>query len=108
MKYFHLKHRVQEAALLAGFLLCSTPMMAQSGIDSLDNGGSLGGDTGTEGTGIEQVVTDPSADSPAARTNPEYYTLSGQRAYSPRRGDIYIIRWREQGKWRMEKVVGRF
>ena len=103
MKYFHLKHRVQEAALLAGFLFCSIPTMAQSGIDSLDNGGSLGGDPETVGTGVEHI----SVKTPATDRAPEYYTLSGQRLQRPRRGDVYIIRWREQGRWRARKAVVR-
>ena len=102
MKYIHLKHRIQEAALLAGFLLCSISLMAQSGIDSLGNGGSLGGDPGSDGTGVEHITTDPSA-KPSVAGNPEYYTLSGQRIQVPRRGDIYIIRWRKQGKWLARK-----
>lgn len=103
MKYFHLKHRVQEAALLAGFLFCSVPSMAQSGIDSLDNGGSLGGDPEAVGTGVELI----SAKTPATGSTPEYYTPGGQRLQMPRRGEVYIIRWREQDEWRARKVVGR-
>ena len=103
MKCFHLKHRVQEAALLASFLFCSIPTMAQSGIDSLDNGGSLGGDPEAVGTGVEHI----SAKTPATDRAPEYYTLAGQRLQMPRRDEVYIIRWREQGRWRARKVVGR-
>lgn len=105
MKYFQLTHRVQETALLAGFLLCSIPLMAQSGIDSLGNGGSLGGDTGTGGTGVEHISTYPSAKPSAADSTPEYYTLTGQRISVPRRGDMYVIRWRKQSKWLARKVV---
>ena len=103
MKCFHLKHRVQEATLLASFLFCSIPTMAQSGIDSLDNGGSLGGDPEAVGTGVEHI----SAKSPATDRTSEYYTLSGQHLQRPRRGDVYIIRWREQGRWRARKAVVR-
>ena len=103
MKCFHLKHRVQEAVLLASFLFCSIPTMAQSGIDSLDNGGSLGGDPEAVGTGVEHI----SAKTPATDRTPEYYTLAGQRLQMPRRGEVYIIRWREQGRWRARKVVVR-
>ena len=101
MKCFHLKHRVQEAALLAGFLFFSIPTMAQSGIDSLDNGGSLGDDPEAVGTGVEHI----SVNTPATDRTPEYYTLAGQRLQMPRRGEVYIIRWREQGRWRTRKVV---
>ena len=101
MKCFHLKHRVQEATLLAGFLFGSITTMAQSGIDSLDNGGSLGGDPEAVGTGVEHI----SVKSPATDHAPEYYTLSGQRVQMPRRGEVYIIKWREQGRWRARKVV---
>ena len=88
---------IKEAIVLVLFL-CSTPSMAQSGIDSLGNGGSLGGDTPPVGTDIKRVDGDAPADS-----QPEYYTLDGRRIPAPRRGELYIIRWREHGVWRESK-----
>ena len=92
---------IKEAMLLA-LLFVSAPLMAQSGIDSLSNGGSLGGDTPPVGTGIARVETDGPAE-PDSQL--EYYTLDGRCIKAPRRGEAYIVRWREQGAWRTKKVV---
>lgn len=92
---------IKEAMLLA-LLFCSAPLMAQSGIDSLGNGGSLGGDTPPVGTGIARVEAEGPAE-PDSRL--EYYTLDGRCIKAPRRGEAYIVRWREQGAWRTKKVV---
>ena len=93
---------VVAAAILAALLLASAPMMAQSGIDTLSNGGSLGGDTPPVGTGIARVEAEGPAE-PDSRL--EYYTLDGRCIKAPRRGEAYIVRWREQGAWRTKKVV---
>ena len=95
---------IKEAIVLALFL-GSTPSMAQSGIDSLGNGGSLGGDTPPVGTDIKRVDGDTPAATPATDSQPEYYTLDGRRIPAPRRGELYIIRWRENGAWRESKQV---
>ncbi len=92
---------IKEAIVLVLFL-CSTPSMAQSGIDSLGNGGSLGGDTPPVETGIERVETDEPVTPDSLL---EYYTLDGRCIEAPRRGEAYIVRWREQGAWRTKKVV---
>jgi len=96
---------VVAAAILATMLLAPAPSMAQSGIDSLGYGGSLGGDTPPVGTGIARVETDKPTGSLAADNQPAYYTLDGRSIKAPRRGEAYIVRWREQGAWRTKKVV---
>ena len=93
---------IKEAVVLVLFL-CSTPSLAQSGIDSLGNGGSLGGDTPPVGTDIKRVDGDTPANSKGTDSQPEYYTLDGRRIPAPRRGELYIIRWREHGVWRESK-----
>jgi len=102
-----LKRMLSSAALLTTLLLCSTPVLAQSGIDSLKSGGSLGGDTPPGGTGVERIVVDSSAQPHAKGSQLAYFTLDGRRIDAPRRGEAYIIRWREQGTWRTRKTVGR-
>ena len=102
-----LKRMLSSAALLTTLLLCATPVLAQSGIDSLKNGGSLGGDTPPGGTGVERVVIDSSAQPHAKGSQLAYFTLDGRRIDAPRRGEAYIIRWREQGTWRTRKTVGK-
>ena len=91
----------------AAQLLGSTQVVAQSGIDSLKSGGSLGGDTPSDGTGVERVVIDSSTQPHAKGSQLAYFTLDGRRIDAPRRGEAYIIRWREQGTWRTRKTVGR-
>ena len=98
---------VVAAVMSAALLLGSTPVLAQSGIDSLKSGGSLGGDTPPGGTGVERVVIDSSAQPHAKGSQLAYFTLDGRRIDAPRRGEAYIIRWREQGTWRTRKTVGR-
>ena len=102
-----LKRFAAVAMLFSALLLCSTSTMAQSGIDSLKSGGSLGGDTPPGGTGVERVVIDSSAQPHAKGSQPAYFTLDGRRIDAPRRGEVYIIRWREQGMWRTRKTVGK-
>ena len=105
MFVLQIRYFASSVALLAALFLGSIPSMAQSGIDSLGNGGSLGGDPAPSGTGVEQVVIDSSANGSAKSSRPEYYSLSGQRIQAPRRGEVYIIRWREQGVWRKKKTA---
>lgn len=93
---------VVAAAILAALLFGSVPMMAQSGIDSLSNGGSLGGDTPPVETGIARVETDEPV---KPDSQPAYFTLDGRCIRAPRRGEAYIVRWREQGAWRTKKIV---
>ena len=108
------------AAVFAALLLsCPVPSQAQSGIDSLSSGGSLGGDSGNGGgfddmerggdlgddPDEEQHITEVSLKTIASDSPPEYYTLDGRRIRTPRRGEVYIIRWRERGVWRKGKCT---
>ena len=99
-----MKRFAAAAAIGLALFLCSTPSMAQSGIDSLGNGGSLGGDTPPVVTDIKRMDGATLAGIPAD-SQPEYYTLDGRRIPAPRRGELYIIRWREHGAWRESKQV---
>lgn len=47
---------VAAATIVATLLLCSVPSMAQSEIDPMGDGGSLGGDSGQTENGVAQVV----------------------------------------------------
>ena len=96
---------VAAATMVAALLLSSVPSMAQSNIDQMGNGGSLGGDPSQTETGVAQVVINSSAKDIAVDNRPEYYTLSGQRILTPRRGEVYVIRWRENGVWGRRMVV---
>ena len=113
------------AAVFAVLLLsCPVPLQAQTGIDSLGTGGSLGGDSGNggsfadmerggdlgddpdaSGTDDVQAIAESSAKTLAADSPPEYYTLDGRRIRTPRRGEVYIVRWRERGVWRKGKYT---
>lgn len=96
---------VAAATIVATLLLCSVPSMAQSEIDPMGDGGSLGGDSGQTENGVAQVVISSSVKDIVADSRTEYYTLSGQRILTPRCDEVYVIRWCENGLWRTRKVV---
>ena len=98
----HIIHVVSAATFVA-LLFSSLPTAAQSGIDLLGYGGSLGGDTPAGGTGIAQVEAEGRVGT-ATSQPPSYFTLDGRQVSVPRRGEVYIIRWREKGAWRARNV----